>query len=66
MPSLAAAAQPPARMTKPILAIDVDEVLALFIPALATFHNSEYQTQLEAEHFHSYEFHKVSSSLERS
>ena len=44
---------------KPVLAIDVDEVLALFIPALATFHNSLYATALDSTHFHTYEFHKV-------
>lgn len=44
---------------KPVLAIDVDEVLALFIPSLAVFHNEQYGTSLESEHFVSYEFHHV-------
>ena len=42
-----------------IVAVDVDEVLAHFIPALAKFHNEEYQSNLTAESFHSYQFHEV-------
>ena len=41
------------------VAVDVDEVLAQFIPALAQFHNDEYGTELSASSFKSYEFHKV-------
>lgn len=41
------------------VAVDVDEVLAQFIPALAQFHNDEYGTELSASSFCSYEFHKV-------
>lgn len=44
---------------KVALAVDVDEVLALFIPALAEFHNANYQTRLDSSSFVSYEFHKV-------
>lgn len=42
-----------------IVAVDVDEVLAAFIPAVADFHNAVYSTSLCAASFHSYEFHKV-------
>lgn len=42
-----------------IIAVDVDEVLAAFIPAVADFHNTVYSTSLCAASFHSYEFDKV-------
>ena len=41
------------------IAVDVDEVLAQFIPSLADFHNAKYGTSLTVESFTSYEFHKV-------
>lgn len=46
---------------KPVLAVDVDEVIALFIPALADFHNEVFggDALLTAESFVSYEFCKV-------
>lgn len=44
---------------KPVLAIDIDEVLAEFVPVLAEFHNRTYGTSFTAEHFISYEFHEV-------
>lgn len=44
---------------KLIIAVDVDEVLAAFIPAVANFHNAVYSTSLSAASFHSYEFDKV-------
>eukprot|EP01039_Chlorochromonas_danica_P003281 gene3281-3598_t len=45
---------------KPIVAVDIDEVLAQFIPKLADFHNDIYGgPSLSAESFVSYEFHKV-------
>ena len=44
---------------KVIVAIDIDEVLALFIPCLARFHNERYNTSLTSSSFNSYEFHKV-------
>lgn len=50
------------KFKKPIVAVDIDEVLALFIPTLADFHNEHYgkgQTTLTAESFVSYEFHNV-------
>ena len=50
---------------KPVVAVDIDEVLALFIPALAEFHNEVYGgkdgniANLSAASFVSYEFHNV-------
>lgn len=44
---------------KPVLAIDVDEVLAAFLPALCSFHNDTYGSQLSIQDFHSYNFHEV-------
>ena len=46
---------------KPVLAIDVDEVIAFFIPALADFHNEVFggDVALTSESFVSYEFCKV-------
>ena len=45
------------------VAVDVDEVLAQFVPALATFHNERYPlatgAPLTAASFVSYEFHRV-------
>lgn len=42
---------------KPVLAVDVDEVIAYFIPALAEFHNEAFGgTVLTAQSFHSYDF----------
>ena len=41
------------------LAVDIDECLAYFIPALCKFHNEEYGTELNASSFESYEFHDV-------
>jgi hypothetical protein len=46
-------------MTKPVLAIDVDEVLGRFVPVLAEFHNATYSTTLTADDFHSYNFVEV-------
>lgn len=46
---------------KPVLAIDVDEVIAFFIPSLADFHNETYSNDviLTAQSFFSYDFCKV-------
>jgi len=46
---------------KPIIAVDIDEVLADFIPTLASFHNVYYECEktLTADSFFSYEFHNV-------
>lgn len=45
---------------KPVVAVDVDEVLAQFTAKLADFHNDTYGgTSLTVDSFVSYEFHKV-------
>lgn len=45
---------------KAIIAVDVDEVLAYFMPALAKYHNETYGgVQLTSDSFTSYEFHNV-------
>jgi hypothetical protein len=47
-------------MCKPIVAVDIDEVLAQFIPKLAEFHNDVYGgNSLTIDSFVSYEFHRV-------
>jgi 5'(3')-deoxyribonucleotidase len=48
-------------VNKPIVAVDIDEVLAYFIPTLAVFHNDVYgpKDYLTSESFISYEFHNV-------
>jgi len=45
--------------TRPIVAIDCDEVLAQFVPALAEYHNSVYGTSLSLADFCSYRFSEV-------
>lgn len=42
-----------------ILAVDIDDVLAQFMPALIRFHNDSYGSQLTMDDFHSYDFHRV-------
>lgn len=46
---------------KPVLAVDVDEVIAYFIPSLAAFHNEKFagDITLTADSFFSYDFCKV-------
>ena len=44
---------------KPVVAVDLDEVLGHFIPALCDFHNETYETDLTLADFHSYSFHEV-------
>jgi hypothetical protein len=44
---------------KPVIAVDIDEVLALFIPTLALYYNERYQTSYTADHFVSMDFDKV-------
>ncbi len=41
------------------IGIDLDEVLADFLPALIAFHNATYQTSLVRENFSSYRFWEV-------
>jgi uncharacterized HAD superfamily protein len=42
-----------------VIAVDVDEVLADFIPTLALYHNEMWGSNLSSASFHSYEFHHV-------
>eukprot|EP00911_Craspedida_sp_UC1_P002380 UC1_evm1s1780 len=44
---------------KPVLAVDLDEVLGHFVPTLADFHNEKYGTALTAHDFDSYTFREV-------
>jgi hypothetical protein len=46
-------------MLKPIIAIDIDEVLSPFVSGLVTWHNREFGTSYQFKDFMSYEFHKV-------
>lgn len=46
-------------MSKPVLAVDIDEVLAPFVEELARHHNNLHQTELELKHFFSYDFWHV-------
>lgn len=46
-------------MRKPVIAVDVDEVLSPYIDGLIHWHNREYGTALQVNDFHTYEFHKV-------
>lgn len=45
--------------SKPVVAVDVDEVLGYFVSQLCKFHNEAYSTQLTPEAFTSYQFHEV-------
>eukprot|EP00033_Pygsuia_biforma_P000573 GCRY01000675.1.p1 GENE.GCRY01000675.1~~GCRY01000675.1.p1 ORF type:complete len:207 (+),score=31.63 GCRY01000675.1:175-795(+) len=44
---------------KKVIAVDCDDVLALFVPSLIAFHNYTYGSSLELKNFHSYEFYEV-------
>ena len=45
---------------KPIIAIDVDDVLALFIDSICDFHNEFFEgTKFSPNLFFSYDFHHV-------
>ena len=48
---------------KPVLAVDIDEVLARFTPAVIQFHNDNYGSNLKLDDFHSYEFYQVIQSF---
>lgn len=59
-------ATPHPKQRRPVVAVDLDEVLGAFVPALASFYNEAYgatsdteDAPLTAEAFHSYEFHQV-------
>lgn len=45
--------------SKPVVAVDIDEVLGYFVLQLCKFHNEAYNTQLTPEAFTSYQFHEV-------
>lgn len=45
--------------TKLVVAIDIDEVIAQFLPSMAQFHNEIYGTSYTMESFHSYDFTTV-------
>lgn len=44
---------------KPVIAVDLDEVLGDFVPAIAEWHNNTYGTKLLPSHFFSYAFKDV-------
>jgi uncharacterized HAD superfamily protein len=44
---------------RPLIAVDIDEVLARFAHTLASYHNEKYSTSLTEESFFSYQFHEV-------
>eukprot|EP00053_Salpingoeca_punica_P005974 m.57726 g.57726 ORF g.57726 m.57726 type:complete len:206 (-) comp13480_c0_seq1:322-939(-) len=43
-------------MGKPVIAVDLDEVLGCFTQALVEFHNKHYGTHLKVTDFHTYRF----------
>ncbi|KAJ3096450.1 hypothetical protein HDU97_005887 [Phlyctochytrium planicorne] len=46
-------------MSKPVLAVDLDEVLSGTIQALVNFHNEHFNTTLEVKDFFSYNYEQV-------
>ena len=46
-------------MPKPVLAIDIDEVLFPLVPHLATFHNAQHGTSLVTADYNNYDLEKV-------
>jgi len=46
-------------VTKPTIAVDLDEVLGAFVEGLAVFHNERYGTKLTSADFRSYHFADV-------
>ncbi len=44
---------------RPLIAIDIDEVLFPFVPQLAEYHNTKHGTSLTADDFTTYDFDKV-------
>lgn len=49
----------PSPYPKPVLAFDMDEVLAKFAHSLAKFHNDGYGSNFTEDSFNSYHFHEV-------
>ncbi len=45
--------------TKPIIAVDVDEVLMPFVPSLLNYYNEKHNDSIPFEQFNSYQFWKV-------
>lgn len=43
-----------------VIAVDVDEVLCSFIPAICNYHNEKFGTSLKPSGFFSYRFSDVS------
>ncbi len=51
---------------KPIIAVDIDEVLGSFVKALSKWYNNKFGTNFNEKSYHSYDFHKVwNCSLEQ-
>lgn len=50
-----------ANKVKPIIAVDIDEVLAHLIPVLAVYHNENYvdAVRLTTDSFTGHEFHEI-------
>ncbi len=46
-------------MAKPVIAVDIDEVLSPFVSGLVPWHNSQYGTALQFADFNTYQFDKV-------
>jgi hypothetical protein len=40
--------------SKPVIAVDIDEVLGGFLPAIIRWHNDNYDTSLTLDNFHRY------------
>lgn len=58
--SAASSSSPPSSGSgRPIIAVDMDEVLCGFVPAVVRFHNDTYGTSLKVEDFFSYTFFYV-------
>ena len=46
-------------MTKPVIAVDVDEVLCEFVPPLLQFYNQKHNDNIQFANFNSYQFWEV-------
>ena len=58
-PNPSSSPSPSPSSSKPVIAVDLDEVLGEFVPSLLAFHNATYATSLTLSSFHSYLFHEV-------
>ena len=52
-------------MTKPTIAVDIDEVLFPFVREFALHHNEKYQTELLPIHFTSYRFEEIIEGIDQ-